>query len=231
MKFFAVILVSLFVAAAHAGLLGNVGKGKAPAKGEKNAHSTLLPKLLPHEDTCYLLEFHSDNCDHCEQMEPVLRRLEDDLDTKIRRINIFRRREFMGLLEAIGFDECGGLPFYYNRRTGQAVCGATSYLNLKRWGTGDLSALFQDPPENMHEMEDTTARRDVGFKGFFTEKLKSLEKRGKAKAEKETVKKAAAKQVSKKSDGSDEKAAPKSAAERLAERRSARAAKKEKTSA
>ena len=64
--------------------------------------------MLPHEDTSYLIEFHSDNCDHCEQMEPVLKRLERDLGTKIRRINIFRRREFYGLLEAMGHDECGG---------------------------------------------------------------------------------------------------------------------------
>ena len=96
------------------------------------AFKKLIPKLVPHDDNCYLMEFHSDNCDHCEQMEPVLKRLENDLKTKIRRINIFRRREFMSLLESIGHDECGSLPFYYNRRTGQAVCGATSYMNLKR---------------------------------------------------------------------------------------------------
>jgi len=141
----------------------------------------LLPKVLPHEDKSYLVEFHSDNCDHCEQMEPVLQRLERDLQTKVRRINIFRRREFYGVLEAMGHDECGGLPFYYNRRTGQAVCGATGYLNLKRWGTGDLNALFQDPPENMHEQEPDHAaarKRDVGLKGFLTEKMMSLDKKG-----------------------------------------------------
>ena len=82
-----------------------------PARGSSDREDrvgALLPKLLPHEDTSYLLEFHSDNCDHCEQMEPVLKRLEADLGTKIRRINIFRRREFYGLIEAMGHDECGG---------------------------------------------------------------------------------------------------------------------------
>jgi hypothetical protein len=199
----------------------NIGRTN---KGSGTTKSKFLSKVLPHEDDCYLLEFHSDNCDNCDQMEPVLKRLEDDLDTKIRRINIFRRREFMGLLEAIGFDECGGLPFYYNRRTGQAVCGATSYPNLRRWGTGDLGHLFQDPPENMHEKpeSDTSGRRDVGFKGVFTEKLKSLERRGKAKAERETSKKAAGR-VSKTSADSGEGL---TAAERTAARRKAREEKK-----
>ena len=67
------------------------------------------------------MEFHSDSTgsDASSQMEPVLQRLEEDLDTDIRRINVFRRREFMTLLESIGFNECGNMPFYYNRRTGQ----------------------------------------------------------------------------------------------------------------
>lgn len=89
----------------------SIGSLKSSSKDQntdaKRKHE-LLPKLLPHDDTSYLIEFHSDNCDHCEQMEPVLQRLEDDLGTKIRRINIFRRREFYGLLEAMGHDECGG---------------------------------------------------------------------------------------------------------------------------
>jgi hypothetical protein len=107
------------------------GKKKSSYDNDQNK-KPFLPKLLPHEDSCYLMEFHHDDCDHAEQMEPVLKRLEDDLDTKIRRINISRRKEFFQLLHAVGHDECGSFPFYYNRRTGQAVCGATSYMNLRR---------------------------------------------------------------------------------------------------
>jgi thiol-disulfide isomerase/thioredoxin len=95
--------------------------------------TAVFPKLLPHKDNCYLVEFHHDDCDHCQQMEPVLQRLEEDLDTKIRRINIFRRKEFQALLQSVGHDECNSFPFYYNRRTGQAVCGATSYMNLRMY--------------------------------------------------------------------------------------------------
>ena len=151
----------------------------AAATARKNR---FMAQLLPDNDSSYLVEFHSDNCDHCEQMEPVLQRLEEDLQTKIRRINIDRRREFYSLMEAMGHDECGGLPFYYNRRTAQAICGATSYANLKRWGTGSLKALFQDPPENMFEQEvDNSRKRKVGTSGFIQEKLMSMNARGKKK--------------------------------------------------
>jgi hypothetical protein len=178
------------------------GKGGSQVKSRKvvsspSASSRFLAKLLPHNDDCFLIEFHSDNNDHSKQMEPVLQRLEEDLRTKVRRVNVSRRREFYGLMEAMGHDECGSLPFYYNRRTAQAVCGATSYLNLKRWATGDLKHLFQDPPENMFEQEvDNSRKRKVGAGGFLQEKLvgtgdKKEEKqeeptKAKSKKEKET---------------------------------------------
>jgi hypothetical protein len=202
---------------------------KREYSGDSENEKTMLPKAAPHEDSCYLLEFHTDNNDMCEQMEPVIERLEADLGTKVRRINIFRRREFMGLLEAIGFDECGSIPFYYNRRTGQAVCGATSYLNLKRWGTGDLNHLFQDPPENVYEQEPdfVSSRRDVGFKGFFTEKMRSLENKGKEKAERETARKSSQKKAKTEPEKiSKVEAEEMNAADRTAARRLARKSKK-----
>jgi hypothetical protein len=109
----------------------------------------LTPILLPHPDTAFLIEFVSDGCDMCAQMRPVVERLEDDLGTKVRRISIQRRNEFIALLEAVGFDEGGNFPFYYNRRSGQAICGATTYMNLRRWGMGNLNHLFNDPPQTL----------------------------------------------------------------------------------
>lgn len=113
-------------------ILSNIFSKKTSNDNPKAKKQSYLPKLTPHEDNCYLMEFHHDDCDHANQMEPVLKRLEEDLDTKVRRINVSRRKEFFQLLNACGHDECGQFPFYYNRRTGQAVCGATSYKNL-RW--------------------------------------------------------------------------------------------------
>jgi hypothetical protein len=123
-------------------------------------------------------------------MEPVLRRLEKDLNTTVRRINISKKNEFYSLLEIVGGNEGGSLPFYYNRRTAQAVNGATTYLNLKRWATGDVKHLFTSPPESLQATQeyDPNNRRDVGLFGFFKEKIMSAEKSGKAKAEKETKK-------------------------------------------
>lgn len=182
MLFFA-LLLSLALSSVHGGLIS--GLSSLFKGGEDD--TTLLPHVLPHPDTAYLISFESDDYDHCRQMQPVLRRLEEDLGTLIRRINIARRKEFLGVLEAMGHNDCGTLPFYYNRRTGQAICGATSYMNLRRWGTGDLRHSFIDPPEGLSHAEDhyigPSSRKGVGAKGFLLDKLQSLERRGKARAE------------------------------------------------
>lgn len=168
----------------EAGLLSSIS---SLFRAQEEEDTSLLPHVLPHPDTAYLISFESDDYDHCRQMQPVLRRLEADLGTMIRRINLSRRREFVGVLEAVGHNDCGTLPFYYNRRTGQAICGATSYLNLRRWGTGDLRHSFMDPPESLTQAEDQhigpSSRKSVGAKGFLLDKLQSLERRGKARAD------------------------------------------------
>jgi len=106
-------------------------------------------------------------------MRPVVQRLEDDLGTKVRRININRKSEFLNVFDVCGRNECGNVPFYYNRRTAQAICGATPYANLRSLATGDPNHLFVDTPQNIFEKAeyDPRKQRDIGFKDFFMEKL------------------------------------------------------------
>jgi thiol-disulfide isomerase/thioredoxin len=207
---------------------------KLPTNGRKRP---LLPKLLPFNDESYLLEFHSDNCEFCDQMEPVVQRLEDDLGTKIRRINVGLRRDFISLLENIGFEEYGNFPFYFNRRTGQAIGGPTSYLNLKHLGTGNNKLSFTDTPKNIHNREkNRSKKKDMGTKGFLLETLSRPPKKDEKKVAKKVAKSTKKEKIE---NVKNEKKAPVvtkdasidklSASKRLEMRRAARKAKKEAT--
>lgn len=138
-----------------------------------NQTRSLLPQLPPHDDTCYLLEFVSDGSDHCAQMEPVVQRLERDLRTKVRKIHINRKQEFLKLYDCVGGNECGTVPFFYNRRTGQAICGATPYQNLKNLAMGKPFHFFHDAPQTLNEKVENDPRRQrgVGLADFVAEKL------------------------------------------------------------
>lgn len=134
---------------------------------------TLLPQLTPHPDDCYLLEFVTDDNDHCIQMEPVVQRLEKDLSTKVRRINIGRRADLTMLFDTVGGNECGNVPYFYNRRTAQAICGATPYRNLRKLGCSDPDHLFINQPLNSLENKEFNPRRQrgIGFMDQLSEKF------------------------------------------------------------
>ena len=57
---------------------------------DRNSKRYLLPRLLPHKDEAFLLEFVSDGSDHCDQMEIVVKRLEDGMyaNTKLLKISM-----------------------------------------------------------------------------------------------------------------------------------------------
>lgn len=141
----------------------------------------LLPKLPPHPDTCWMLAFVADSMDACDDMEPVVKRLEEDLQIKVRRINVSRRPDLVSLWEAVGGAETGNLPFYYNRRTAQAISGATPYQNLKKLAMGDPSHFFIDVPQSAYEkMEyDPRRQRGVGWGDYVLEKLVPKGRKGK----------------------------------------------------
>lgn len=137
------------------------------------AERVLLPNLPPHEDNCYVLEFISDGSDYCIQMEPVVQRLEKDLGIKVRKINISKRQDFVKLYDCVGGNECGTVPFFYNRRTAQAICGPTPYQNLKKLATGNPTHFFNDAPQSSFDKQEYDPRRQrgVGFTDFLSEKV------------------------------------------------------------
>ena len=177
-----IVLVLGRLAITSGGVLSTLSKVN-PFKGAKPEDRVLLPKVAPHEDKCYLIEFVSDGSDHCEQMKPVVERLEKDLRTTVRVVNINRRSEFAELFECVGGNECGSLPFFYNRRTAQAVCGATPYTNLRKLATGDPMHLFHEAPQNLFEKAeyDPRRRRGIGVSDFVKEKLFSRSKKSNRK--------------------------------------------------
>ena len=63
-------------------LLFSIGLSNTQAlfgKTKTKSDAALLPRLFPHSDKSYLVEFHSDGAEHRDDMEPVLERMEIQL--------------------------------------------------------------------------------------------------------------------------------------------------------
>jgi thiol-disulfide isomerase/thioredoxin len=84
-----------------------------------------------------LLEFTGRECTHCREMDPLIERLEKEEGIAIEKLEVWHNPENAKLMEELDQVKCGGVPFFYNKKTGTWICGSTSYEKLKTWATGD----------------------------------------------------------------------------------------------
>ncbi len=84
----------------------------------------------------HLLEFYGIECVHCMHMRPLVEQLEKEHGLKVKRIEVWHNEENARFLEQIDQGRCGGVPFFFNRKTGKWICGSTSYEKLKEWALG-----------------------------------------------------------------------------------------------
>lgn len=83
-----------------------------------------------------LIEFYGTECPHCRDMEPLIERLEQEAGLKIERFEVWHSAKNAELMQKFDKGFCGGVPFFFNKKTGKWICGSTSYDKLKKWATG-----------------------------------------------------------------------------------------------
>jgi thiol-disulfide isomerase/thioredoxin len=84
----------------------------------------------------YRLEFFGKECPHCPGMEPRVARLEDEEKLQIAKYEVWHSEENAQLWKQYDKNFCGGVPFFYNRRTPKWLCGPVSYEKLREWALG-----------------------------------------------------------------------------------------------
>ena len=118
----------------------------------------LNPLRLVMREEPYLVEFHGVMCEQCDEMKPVMRRLERKLKTRFLKYEVWNDPASYKLMQFLdrnpsGRSQCGGLPFFYNRKTGACVCGATTEANLELWATGKKHAVVLTPPPSAEQIK------------------------------------------------------------------------------
>lgn len=90
-----------------------------------------------------LIMFSGTECEHCKEMYPLVEQLEKETGLKIERLEVWHNAENAAFLENIdknpdGSVFCGGIPLFYNEKTGKKLCGNQKYEKLKAWALGEL---------------------------------------------------------------------------------------------
>ncbi|HLC39528.1 MAG TPA: thioredoxin family protein [archaeon] len=83
-----------------------------------------------------LLEFYGIECGHCNTMRPWIEKLEKEIGVKFTRIEVWHNEANAKRMQDIDQGRCGGVPYFYNKKSGMWICGAVSYDKLKAWAQG-----------------------------------------------------------------------------------------------
>ena len=71
----------------------------------------------------YLIQFRGKGDDYCAQMEPLKEQLKEELGINIRCFEVWYNPKNLELLQRLDRGRCGGVPFFYNKRSRRA-CSA-----------------------------------------------------------------------------------------------------------
>ena len=105
-------------------------------------------------------------------MDPLLSRLEKETGLTFRRFEVWYNLDNLKLLQTLDqHNACGGVPYFYNKKTRGWICGATTYANFKAFATGKAHEHFLSPPVSGDD-ENGGGGFVSQFRGFF-DKIKS----------------------------------------------------------
>jgi len=127
----------------------------------------------------YLIQFRGKGDDYCAQMEPLKQQLKEELGVNIRCFEVWYNSKNLELLQRLDRGRCGGVPFFYNKRSRRFICGATTYTNLKAWALCEPCEPFLPPPNinDDKEVEPNRVQKLFGkVKALAEEKM--AERRG-----------------------------------------------------
>jgi hypothetical protein len=66
-------------------------------------------------------------------MDPLVERLEDEAGVKVEQLEVWHNEANAKTMREYDKGYCGGVPFFFNKKTGKWICGSTDYERFKKW--------------------------------------------------------------------------------------------------
>ena len=82
--------------------------------------------------------FSGTECVHCKEMDPLIEQLKKEAGLDFVYVEVWHNAENAAWLKSVdknpdGSVLCGGIPFFFNEKTGKKLCGNQKYEKLKEW--------------------------------------------------------------------------------------------------
>ena len=66
-------------------------------------------------------------------MVPLVERLEQEEGLNVAKIEVWHHESNAQMMKEHDKGYCGGVPFFFNKKTNKWICGETDYERLKKW--------------------------------------------------------------------------------------------------
>lgn len=66
-------------------------------------------------------------------MAPLVERLEGEENLNIAKLEVWHNEANAKVMKEYDKGHCGGVPFFFNKKTGKWICGSADYERLKKW--------------------------------------------------------------------------------------------------
>ena len=93
-------------------------------------------------------------------------------------LQVWYESKNLELLQRLDRGRCGGVPFFYNKRSRRFICGATTYDNLKAWALCEPCEPFLPPPNINQDNQPEPNKVQKFFGGIKAMAEEKLARRG-----------------------------------------------------
>jgi hypothetical protein len=66
-------------------------------------------------------------------MAPLVERLEQEENVNIAKLEVWHNEANANRMREYDKGYCGGVPFFFNQKTGKWICGEADYERLRKW--------------------------------------------------------------------------------------------------
>ena len=80
-----------------------------------------------------LMMFYGRECPVCEKVKERLDKLKEEEDIEVKRYEVWHDSNNQSLMMKFAEDRCMGVPFLFNKKTGDYLCGEKQYEDIKEW--------------------------------------------------------------------------------------------------
>lgn len=80
-----------------------------------------------------LIEFYGTECAPCKKIAELVERLQAEEGIVVERLEVWHNAKNQEIMMQFAKGRCMSVPFLYNKKTGEFICGDTDYERLKKW--------------------------------------------------------------------------------------------------